>query len=454
VKTLKRSKSKKLLERERKVIGSAGCPRPLLSPYSIVVESTRGSKIIDIDGNEYIDFCSQGAVAGTGYCHPKIVNVIKEQIEKTTALGMWCCSNESSIQLAEKLITITPGDFSKKVVYGHSGSDACDGLYKLILTGTKRQRIISFIGSYHGSTMGGMSLSGVRGLNRMLGFPNVVKIPYAYCYRCPLRLTYPECGIGCVDYIEDVVFPTICPPEDTSGLLIEPIISDGGEIVPPEGYLLRLKKLCERYDLLFIADEVKTGFGRTGKMFAVEDENIAPDIMVLGKSIASGLPLSAIVGPPEILDNFGAHAFTLTGHPVICAAALATIDIIEKENLTENAKKIGFMIKKRLEEMKDTHEIIGDVRGKGLIIGVELVRDGKTKQPAHKETLKVCYRAGELGLFLTNVGIYHNVLEITPPLVITYEEAERGLSILEHAIRDVEKGKVADGKIIPAHQTK
>lgn len=445
---MKREKSENILRREKKVIGSAGCPRSLLSPYPIVVEQARGSKILDVDGNEYIDFCSQGAVAGTGNCHPKIVEAIREQVAKTTALGLWCCSNDISVQLAEKLIEITPGKFEKKVVYGHAGSDACDGVYKLLLASTKRQRIISFLASYHGTTMGGSSLSGVRGLNTVMGFPNVVKVPYGYCFRCPLRLTYPDCGVACVDYIEDVIFPTICPPEDTAGVVVEPIISDGGEIVPPERYLPKLKKLCEKHDLLFVADEVKTGFGRTGKMFAVENWKVEPDITVVGKSIASGMPLSAIIGPPEIVDIFGAHAFTLAGHPVICKAALATIEVIEKENLIENAVRIGNQIKKRLEEMKENIEIIGDVRGKGSFIGVELVRDRKTKEPAHKETLKVCYRSGELGLFLTNVGIYHNVLEITPPLVLSREEAERGLTILEQAMKDVEKGKVSDDKVM------
>jgi 4-aminobutyrate aminotransferase len=267
------------------------------------------------------------------------------------------------------------------------------------------------LGSYHGSTFGAYSLSGLKGLNKIIGSPIVTKVPYAYCYRCPFHLTYPECDLYCVSFIEEHIFTTICPPEDTSCLIIEPIISDGGDIVPPDGYIQKLKKLCEKYGILFVVDEVKTGFGRTGKMFAVEHYGIEPDIFVLGKSIASGMPLSACVAPPEITDVMGAHAFTLAGNPVSCAAALATIEVIQKEKLVENAEKIGSYMIKRLEEIKDKHNIVGDVRGKGLLMGVEFVKDKRTKEPAPIEASKICYRAWELGLITWIVGIHSNLLK-------------------------------------------
>jgi 4-aminobutyrate aminotransferase len=440
-------KAMNILRRDGNAIGRASCPRQLIAPYPLVVEETKGAIIRDVDGNEYIDFSAQGAVAGTGYCHPTVLDAIEKQVRKTTAIGLWSCSNSVSVELAEKLIEITPGKFKKKVIFGHSGSDACDGVYKLVPLYTKRPRIVSFLGGFHGSTMGAYSLSGVKGLSKILGFPNVVKVPYPYCYRCPFHLEYPDCGTYCVDFIEDQIFTTICPPEDTSALIIEPIISDGGEIVPPDGYLKKLKRLCEQYNLLFIADEVKHGFGRTGRMFAIEHENVEPDITVLGKSIASGMPLSACVGPAEMMDIMGAHAFTLAGHTVSCAAALASIRVILAEKLTENAEKLGSKMKERLEEMKEEHELMGDVRGKGLIIGVELVKNGESKEPAPMEALKVCHRAWELGLITICVGIHANVVEITPPLVLTKEQAEKGLNMLEEAIRDVEAGKVPNEKI-------
>jgi 4-aminobutyrate aminotransferase len=237
-------------------------------------------------------------------------------------------------------------------------------------------------------------------------------------------------------------------PKDVSCVLVEPIQSDGGDIVPPDQFLPEIKKLCEKHNILLAVDEVKTGFGRTGKMFAVEHVNVEPDIIVLAKPIASGMPLSAVVARDEILDSMVAsHLLTTGGHPVACAASLATIEVIKNERLVENAEIMGKFIIKRLKEMMSTHEIIGDVRGRGLIVGLELVKDRSTKEPASLETAKVCYRAWELGLITIYVGIYSNVIEITPPLIITREQCERGLDLLENAIKDVEMGRVSDEKI-------
>ncbi len=441
-------KSLEILKREKDVLGLAGCPRPLIAPYPLVVEHAQGAILTDVDGNDYIDFSAQGTVAGTGFCHQKILNVIQNQFEKITALGLWSSSHPISVQLAEKLIEILPSKtWKRKVIFGFSGSDACDCVYKLLPLSTKRPRIISFLGGYHGTNMGAYSLSGMKGLSKIIGFPNVTKVPYAYCYRCPFKLSYPDCSFYCVDFIEEHIFTTICPPEDTSSLIFEPVASDGGEIVPPQGYYKKLASLCKKYNMLLVTDEVKVGFGRTGRMFAVEHEGVNADIFVLGKSIASGMPLSAVIAPAEITDIMGAHAFTLSGHPVSCAASLATIEILENEKLPNNAEKQGRYMLKRLKEVQEEHSIIGDVRGKGLIIGLELVKNRKTKEPAPIEALKICYRAWELGLIVTSVGIHSNVIEITPPLIISESLAQKGLNILEEAIKDVESGKIQDDKL-------
>jgi len=437
--------SAEILERDEKTIGSAGKIRF----YPIVVDRAIGATIIDADGREYLDFVAGWAVANTGYGHPVILEAIKRQLDKASFASTGSFTSETTVKLAERLIAITPGEFRKKVWFGLSGSDANDCVFKILPKATGRSRLMSFIGGYHGQTMGAASLSGHKAQSRFPSFANVVKVPYAYCYRCPFKLTYPECGLYCAnDFIEDYFFKTMVDPRDLAGLIVEPIQSDGGDIVPPDGYMDELKKLADRYGLLFAIDEVKVGFGRTGKMFAIEYSSVKPDVIVIGKPLASGMPLSACVCKHEILDSLsGTHIITTGGNPVACAAALATIGVIEKEKLPENAAKLGTYFKKRLLEMADSHELVGDVRGKGLILGVELVKNKKTKQPGTVETAKLCYQACKNGLLTAYVGLNSNVIEITPPLVLTSQQAEEGLRIFEQSLTEVEKGKVPDSVI-------
>lgn len=438
------TKAASILEKDRDVIGLA----TYIRFYPMVVEEAEGIIVKDADGFEYIDFLAGWAVANTGHRHPAVIDAIKRQIDKLPFTSFTSFSNEVVVRLAEKLIKITPGRFKKKVWFGHSGSDANDCVFKLVPLYAGRPRLVSFINSYHGQTMGSLSLSGHKAQSKFIGFPNVMKVPYPYCYRCPFNQKYPDCNLYCIDFIKDYIFKTICPPEDVAGLIVEPIQSDGGDIVPPDGFMPKLKKLCEDSGIIFIADEVKVGLGRTGRMFASEHWNIEPNVIVLGKPLASGMPLSACVTQAEILDSaMGAHLFTLSGHPVSCAAALATLDVIERENLIEKAGKMGSYMRRRFEEMKEMYSLIGDVRGKGLIIGVELVKDSSTKEPASVEAAKLCYRAWELGLLLGYVGVYSNVIEITPPLIITEKEADKGLDIFERALKEVVAGEVPDEKI-------
>jgi 4-aminobutyrate aminotransferase len=418
--------------------------------YPMVIEEARGVVIKDPDGFEYIDFTGNWAVANVGYNHPDIVEAVKKQLEKTFFVSLCTFSNDVSVKLAEKLVAITPGNFRKRVLYGLSGSDANECVFKILPKYTGKTRFIAFIGAYHGQTMGALSLSGHQAQAKFLGFPGVTKVPYPYCYRCPYKMEVSSCDLYCLSFIEDVIFKSISPPEETAGIIVEPIQCDGGDIVPPKEFLPALQNLCRRYDLCLVVDEVKVGFGRTGNMFAVQNVGVEPDILVLGKPIASGMPLSACVARAEIFETHPAsHLFTTGGNPVSCAAGLATIEVIEKYKLHENAKKVGNLMFKRLKEMMESHNLIGDVRGEGLLIGVELVKDKKIKTPAKKECAKLCYRAWELGLLVAYVGLFSNVIEITPPLILTQEQAELGLQIFEKALDDVEAGKVPDEKIAP-----
>jgi len=438
-------KSETFHRRDAESIGTASKIRF----YPLVIDRAKGVTIWDVDGREYLDFNAGWAVANTGYGHPRILEAIKDQLEKASFVSTITHLNEEAVALAERLAAITPGDFHKKVWLGLSGSDANDLIFKILPKATGRPRIMSFLGAYHGQTMGSASLSGHKAHTRFPGFANVFKVPYAYCYRCPFSLTYPDCGLYCAnDFIEDYALKTMADPEDLSGLIVEPIQSDGGDVVPPPGYLEELKKLADKYGMLFVVDEVKVGFGRTGKMFAVQHSKVVPDVVVVGKPIGSGMPLSAVVCKGEILDSMvGTHLVTTGGNPVSCAAGLATIEVIEKEKLAENAAKVGDYMRKRFLEMAKTHELIGDVRGLGMIVGVELVKNRDTKEPAAKQAAKFCYQAWKNGLITVYVGLNSNVIEITPPLIMTVDQAERGLRIFEQSLSDVEAGKVSEREI-------
>lgn len=432
-----------VIERDMASLGSAMHIRF----YPLVVEEGRGSFVTDVDGNRYLDLVGGAAVAVTGHCHPKIVAAIKQQADKLIHNCFVLSSNKVTVDLAETLIRLTPGDFPKKVLFGLSGADANECIVKLIPYYTKKRRFISFVGAYHGQTMGASALSGHPSQSQFPSYIPVTKVPYPYCYRCPFKLAYPQCDLHCVKFI-DYILQTISYPGDTCALIIEPIQSDSGNIVPPEGFLPELKRLCEKYGIIFVVDEVKIGFGRTGKMFAIEHSGVVPDVITLAKSIASGMPLSACVARSEILDcTTASYLFTTGGNPISCAAALATIDVIKSEKLAENATNVGAYFMKELQELKSRSKIVGDVRGKGLIFGIEFVKDKKTKEPASIETAKICYRAWQRGLITVYLGLYSNVIELTPPLNISKEEVDLGVQVLSEAIEDVEKGAVSDEDI-------
>ncbi len=438
------NRSEAIYRREEQAVGQA----MKIRLFPLVMERASGARIYDADGREYIDFSANWAVANTGYCHPKVVKAVQEQVARNTFASHCTVVTEPAVELAERLIRLFPGGGEKRVWFGLSGSDANDCVSKLFPLATGRSRLISFFGAYHGQTMGSLSLSGHTAQAKFIGQGNVVKLPYPYCYRCPFGRERGSCGFLCLDFLENWVFKSVSPPEDTAAILIEAVQCDGGDVPAPPDYHKRLKAICEKHGILYVVDEVKIGFGRTGKMFGIETYGVVPDAIVFGKPVASGLPLSGVIAPKSILDaSVATHLFTTGGNPVSAAAGLATLDVIQEENLPANAARMGEYILGKLKEMQSRIGLIGDVRGKGLVIGVELVKDRKTKEPASREAAKAVFQAYKHGLVIFYVGLHSNVLEITPPLVLTKAEADEGLEKLDRALRDVEAGRVSEEEV-------
>ena len=412
-----------------------------------VTHEGKGARLWDTEGREYLDFSAGWAVANTGYSHPHVKRSVVEQLERTTFGGLLSSMHRPAVDLAERLVELVPGDFHKKVWYGLSGSDASEAAERLLHLATGKRRMVAFIGAYHGSTAASMAMSGHVAWTRFVGGGHVTKVPYPNPYRCPFGegLGEQECAEKIIRYLEDYLFKTICPPQDVAGIVVEAVQSDGGDIVPPPNFLPMLEQVCRRHDIYLVVDEVKVGMGRTGEWFAFQHSGVTPDVVILGKALGGGLPLSAVVARKEILDVGPALAlFTTAGNALSCAAGLATIEAIEQDGLVENARKVGAYLHDRLASLKDDHRLVGDVRGLGLIQGVELVKDRQTKQPATKETAKVVFRACELGLVVFYAGMFSNVLELTPPLVLTEADVDQGVAILDQALSDVEAGRVSD----------
>lgn len=435
------SKCNKLIDRDNKVIGKAS-----RAPYfPLAIKKGKGAIFEDLDGKKYIDFFSSAAVLNTGHAHPKIIEAIKEQMENYLHFTSDCLYTEAQVDLAEKLIEISPGSFEKRVIFGLSGSDANDGAIKLARSYTGRSKILSFIGAYHGATYGAISLTAINlDMRRKIGplLPDIHHIPYPNCYRCIFGEKADDCSLKCLEYMKHML-KTYIPPEEVAAIIIEPILGDLGFIVPSANYMQELYKFCKEKGILFIVDEVQQGFGRTGRWFSIEHFDISPDIILMGKSIASGLPLSAIVGKEEIINSLEmSHIFTLQGNAVCAKAALATIKIIEEENLINNSKIMGEYIKARFSTLKEKYKLIGDVRGKGLSMGIDLVKDRITKEKDKEAAAKISYSCWQKGLLL--IFLAENVLRIQPPLIIKKAEIEKAIDIIEKSIQEYMDGLIPD----------
>jgi len=427
-------KARELLQKDSQVLS-----RCVLRLYPLVVDSGFGCIVKDVDGNEYVDFNSGLVCLNVGHSHPRVVKAIKDQAEKLIHYSWTDFYYKPIIDLAEQLTNITPGSFSKKVFFANSGAEANEAAMKMVRWHSRRPLFLAYTGSFHGRTFATMSLTASKPIQRRHFFPlvpEVAHVPYPYCYRCPFRLTPPECNMWCVDFIDEEVLQKYVPSEDTAAMFIEPIQGEAGYVVPPEDYFQRLKRILDKYGIFMVDDEVQSGMGRTGKWFAIEHFGVTPDIVTTAKALASGLPLGVTIAKEEIMDwESGSHANTLGGNPVACSAALQVISIIKDERLLENATRQGVYLMKRLKEMQQKYPIVGDVRGKGLMIGVELVKDPETKIPAHDEALDIMNKCFKRGLAIIAAG--RSTIRIAPPLTITHEIIDAGLEVFEGAVKEV-----------------
>jgi 4-aminobutyrate aminotransferase len=406
--------------------------------YPLVVKRGRGVVIEDVDGNLFLDFMAGIAVANTGHSHPRVVQAIEEQAANFLHI---CGSDfyyEPMAQLAEKLSRLAPGAGTKKVFFTNSGTETVEAAFKLARFATKRQHVIAFHGAFHGRTMGALSLTASRSSHRAQFsplVPGVHHVPYGFCHRCPYHLNYGSCEIACVSYLERVLFRYEVAPQEVAAIFVEPIQGEGGYIVPPREYLPMLQDLCRRQGILLVADEIQSGFGRTGKMFACEHWGIEPDILCTGKGIASGMPLGAMIARNEISTwTPGTHGSTFGGNPVACAAALATLAVIE-EGLLHNATEVGRYLKEKLHALQSKHAVIGDVRGLGLMIGVEFVRADGSGTPDSALRDRAMNKCFEKGLLLLGCG--ESTLRFCPPLIVTEEESATAVGIFDAALSEL-----------------
>lgn len=441
-------KSMEMVKKSDKVYAGAGQIRY----FDICLESAKGAILKDLDGNEYIDLLATASAMNVGHSHPKVLAAMEKQMKTLLHYTPAYFYNPKVEQLAQKLIDLTPGDFEKKVLFGNSGSDANDGMMKFARAYTGRKTIVSFVGAYHGSTYGSMTLSAVSLNMRRKMTPLVSGVEYIP-FPNPYDRKESESEKEFVDrywgYFENAL-NTYLPVDEIAGIIIEAIQGDGGFLKMPQEYMDRLYKFTRDHNIVFAVDEINQGLGRTGKMWSIEHFGIAPDILTTAKSLASGMPLSAIVGRKEIMDSLEApgHLFTTSGNPVCCAAALASFDVIEEENLVEKSRKDGEYVRERFEKMQEKYPVIGDVRIYGLNGGVELVKDRKTKEPDSESASKLITYLMQNGVLM--ITVKGNVLRFQPPLVITRDQLDKALDTIEKGFSELEKGnlELADDKKI------
>ncbi len=419
----------------------------LISPsytrsYPLVAKRGRGVRIEDVDGNEFLDFAAGIAVTSTGHCHPEVVAAIQKQAAELIHISGTDFYNEPLTELAERLSAVAPMPGPHRVFYGNSGAEAIECALKLARYHTGRQHVIAFFGAFHGRTMGALSLTGSKPQQKRRFSPLVpgvthVRYPYAYrgCSGGPQEVE--AFAMGCARYIEEKLFKTTLPPEEVAAIFVEPIQGEGGYVVAPDSFLRELRAICNRHGILLVADEVQSGAGRTGKWWAIEHSGVEPDIVCMAKGIASGMPLGVCMSRAEVMDWVpGSHASTFGGNPVSIAAALATMNVLEREGIA-NAALIGGKMLDRLHGWPDKHPLVGEVRGRGMMIGIELVKDKATREPATALRNRVETLAFERGLMILGCG--ETSIRLCPPLVTNEHEATVALDILEDVLTQVEK---------------
>jgi len=410
--------------------------------YPMVAKRGRGIVVEDVDGNEFFDFSAGIAVTSTGHCHPEVVAAIRKQAGELIHMSGTDFYYEGMVTLAERLSKIAPMPGPHKFYYGNSGAEAIECALKLARYHTKRQQMIAFFGAFHGRTMGALSLTASKPQQKRRFsplVPGVTHVRYPDVYRgcAGGKQDAEKFALGCARYIEDRVFKTLLAPEEVAAIFVEPIQGEGGYVIAPTIFMQELRRICDQHGILLVVDEVQSGMGRTGKWFAVEHTGVHPDIVCIAKGIASGMPLGITMSKAGIMDWVpGSHASTFGGNPVCIAAALATLDVIEKEGLIRNSREVGDHMVKRMGSWPKKHKIVGDVRGRGLMIGVEIVKDQTTREYGTSERDRIVQLAFERGILFLGCG--PSTIRIAPPLIVTKDEADIAMDALEESISIVE----------------
>jgi 4-aminobutyrate aminotransferase / (S)-3-amino-2-methylpropionate transaminase / 5-aminovalerate transaminase len=412
----------------------ASVPRGIAHAVSIFAASANGARVTDVDDNVFLDFAAGIGVMNVGHSDPAIASAIARQASQLAHTCFSVAPYESYVSLAERLARITPGSFAKKTLFANSGAEGIENAVKIARHATGRPGALCFEDGFHGRTLLALSLTSKvspykTGFAPFVG--GVLRVPYAYCYRCAYNGTYPDCAFACVSALEDH-FKRYADPQSIAAVVVEPVLGEGGFVVPPLGYLSQLAAVCRKHGILVIADEVQTGFGRTGRMFACEHDNLEPDLIVMAKALGGGLPLAAVVGRAELMDapGVGGLGGTFGGNPVACAAAHAVLDRFESDGLLRRSEAIGVRVEARARAWAQQFPIIGDVRRRGAMVGVELVRNRATREPAKHETDDVVRLACERGVLLIAAGTFGNVVRFLTPLVITDDELDEGLEVM------------------------
>jgi len=426
-------KAKALIERDGAVVSPS-----YTRGYPLAIARGYGAMVEDVDGNVFLDCAAGIAVNSTGHSHPEVVQAITDQAGKFLHMSGTDFYYEPQVRLAEELSAISPIAGGARSFFGNSGTEAVEACLKLSRYATGRQNLIAFLGGFHGRSMGSLALTASKAIQRR-GFgpllPGVYHAPYADCYRCPLGLKSDTCAAECLDYVDHQIFVHLVSPDEVAAIVVEPIQGEGGYVVAPDQFLQRLRELTTSHGILLVDDEVQSGMGRSGKMFAIEYAGVEPDMVAIAKGIASGLPLGVAVARKGLMAwPPGAHASTFGGNPVSCAAAIATIQLLKRE-LMKNAADVGAHLKAGLTSLIDKHKIIGDVRGRGLMVGVELVRNRQTKERATSERDAVVSAAFARGLLILGAG--KNAVRFSPPLVLTRAQADAAVTLFDDALTEV-----------------
>ena len=430
-------KAKALIERDAKVVTPS-----YTRGYPLVIDHATGATVQDVDGNVFLDCAAGIAVNSTGHSHPDVVKAIADQAGRFLHMSGTDFYYEQQVRLAEEIAAIVPIEGGVKSFFGNSGTEAIEAAIKLARFATGRSNILAFLGGFHGRTLGALAVTASKPVQRR-GFgplmAGVYHAPFADCYRCPIGLKPETCAAECLDYIEHQIFVHLLSPDEVAAVVVEPIQGEGGYVVAPDQFLQRLRELTRTHGILLVVDEVQSGMGRTGKMFAIEHARVQPDVVAIAKGVASGMPLGVAAARSDLMTwPPGAHASTFGSNPVSCAAALVTIKLL-KDQLIANAADVGAHLMSGLKTLMDKHLLIGDVRGRGLMVGVELVRNRETKERATDERNAVVTAAFRRGLLILGAG--KNSIRFSPPLVLTRDQADTAVGLFDQALTEVESGR-------------